>query len=267
MRSTRPALVAAALAAAGGVVVAGAGAASGGQSRAELTAGDLPGLAAADQAVTIASEGWQRLTRRPVSSLRPLGGAHPGTKSIRVNRPGRRSRPPAAASASPTRRGTVIVKTATRDGALSLVAIMRKVRAGAAPSSWRFAEYTRSRSGDGFTKVGGGQSLCRSCHVQALDVQRSDWVFFRLAPALRGDGQRDDHAQRCVVPDPAEDLVAARPGGSRPRRSRLPGAAFGDSPKICPPGTRAPILWPSVAAFVTASRIGAPALRSPASRG
>ena len=55
----------------------------------------------------------------------------------------------------------MIVKTATRDGALSLVAIMRKVRAGGAPSSWRYAEYTRSRSGDGFTKVGGGQALCR----------------------------------------------------------------------------------------------------------
>ena len=40
MRSTRPALVAAALAAAGGVVVAGAGAGSGGQSGAELTAGE-----------------------------------------------------------------------------------------------------------------------------------------------------------------------------------------------------------------------------------
>jgi hypothetical protein len=44
----RPALVAAALAAAGGVVVARAGAGPGAQSRAELTASDLPGLPAAD---------------------------------------------------------------------------------------------------------------------------------------------------------------------------------------------------------------------------
>ena len=75
----------------------------------------------------------------------------------------------------------MIVKTATRDGALSLVAIMRKVRAGGTPSSWRYAEYTRSRSGDGFTKVGAGQSLCAGCHVSARDVQKSDSVFYRLS--------------------------------------------------------------------------------------
>ena len=80
----------------------------------------------------------------------------------------------------------MLVKLGTRDGALSLVAIMRKVRAGGTPSSWRYAEYTRSRNGDGFTKVGGGQALCRSCHVSAVDVQDSDWVFTRLAPAPTG---------------------------------------------------------------------------------
>jgi hypothetical protein len=72
----------------------------------------------------------------------------------------------------------VIVKTATRGGILSLVAIMRKVRAGSAPASWRYAEYVRGATG--FTKVGGGQSLCRGCHASALDTQRSDWVFYRL---------------------------------------------------------------------------------------
>ena len=181
MRSTRPALVAAALAAAGGVVVAGAGAGSGGQSRAGLTAGDLPGLPAADQAVTIASESWQRLTRRPVPSLRPLGGAHPGTKSIRVNRTRAQLTNARGRQRFPYPAKSVIVKTATRDGELSLVAIMRKVRAGSAVSSWRFVEYVRSPTGPGFTKVGGGQSLCAGCHVSARDVQKSDSVFYRLS--------------------------------------------------------------------------------------
>ena len=186
MRLARAALVAAALAAAGGVASAGAGADAGGQSPAGLTAGDLPGIPASDQAVTLASEGWQRLTRRPVASLRSLGGAHPGAKSIRVNRERAALTGPRGRQRFPYPRGTVIVKTATRDGALSLVAIMRKVRAGGTPSSWRYAEYTRSRSGDGFTKVGGGQAVCRSCHVSAVDVQDSDWVFTRLAPAPKG---------------------------------------------------------------------------------
>ena len=72
------------------------------------------------------------------------------------------------------------MKTGAREGALSLVAIMRKVRAGSAVSSWRFVEYVRDRSGEGFTKVGGGQSLCRGCHVSAASVQESDSVFYRL---------------------------------------------------------------------------------------
>ena len=58
---------------------------------------------------------------------------------------------------------------------------MRKVRAGSAVSSWRFVEYVRSRTGPGFTKVGGGQSLCAGCHVSARDVQKSDSVFYRLS--------------------------------------------------------------------------------------
>jgi hypothetical protein len=172
------ALAAAALAAGGGVALSGAA----GEAPPPLTPADLPGIPAADAAAAVASQGWQRLTRRPVPSLRPLGGAHPGAKSIRVNRDraalvDRRGR-----QRFPYPVGTTVVKVATRSGSLSLVAIMRKVRAGSAAASWRYAEYVRDRSGTAFAKVGGGQGLCRGCHVSATRVQGSDSVFTRLAP-------------------------------------------------------------------------------------
>ena len=177
MRRGGAALAAAALAAGGGVALSGAA----GQAAAPLTPADLPGIPAVDAAAAVASQGWLRLTRRPVRSLRPLGGAHPGAKSIRVNqdRPAlvdRRGR-----QRFPYPVGTTIVKTATRAGTLSLVAIMRKTRGDSAAASWRYAEYVRGRAGPGFTKVGGGQGLCRGCHVSATRVQGSDSVFTRLA--------------------------------------------------------------------------------------
>jgi hypothetical protein len=181
----RRALPAALIALGAGALLSWA-AGAGGQSGGAPAAADLPGVPAGDAAAIVASAGWQRLTGRPAPALRALGGAHPGAKSIRVSRTraeltGRRGR-----QRFPYPRGTVIVKMATRDGTLSLVAIMRKVRAGSAPASWRYVEYSRSRNGESFTKVGGGQALCRSCHVQARDVQRSDWAFYRLGPASTG---------------------------------------------------------------------------------
>lgn len=145
-RRGRAPLGAAAVAAVALAGLLGAGAGAGGQPRAAPTAADLAGIPARDQALTIASQGWQRLTRRPVASLRPLGGAHPGAKSIRVSKDraafvDRRGR-----QRFPYPLGTAIVKTGTRDGALGLVATMRKVRAGSAVSSWRFVEYVRDRS-------------------------------------------------------------------------------------------------------------------------
>ena len=181
MRLARPALVAAALAAAGGVVVAGAGAGSGGQSRAELTAGDLAGPPAADQAVTIASEGWQRLTRRPVPSLRSLGGAHPGAKSIRVNRdPGGSSPAARGRQRFPYPAQTVIVKTATRDGgaepggdhAQGAGRLRRRPR-GATPST--------CAAGDGLHQGRRRPVALPRLPRLGTDVQRSDWVFYRLS--------------------------------------------------------------------------------------
>lgn len=175
--------------AAAGAAVALAALAGGGagqQAPTALTAEDLSGIPAADQALAVASEGWQRLARRPVASLRPLGGAHPGAKSIRVSADRAALTDRRGRQRFPYPRGTAIVKTATLGGSVSLVAIMRKVARGSAARSWRYVEYVRGRAGPGFTKVGGGQSLCTGCHVSATRVQGSDWVFDRLAPAPTG---------------------------------------------------------------------------------
>ena len=147
-----------------------------------LTPADLEGIPAPDRALTLASERWQRLTRRPIASLRSLGGAHPGAKSIRVSRTraqltGRNGR-----QRFPYPRRTVVVKTGTVGGTVTLVAIMRRVATGGDPSAWRYVEYTRGGGGGAFTRVGGGQSLCSGCHVSATDTQRSDYVFSRLGP-------------------------------------------------------------------------------------
>ena len=160
--------------------LSGAGAGAGGQPPTAPTAQDLPGIPAPDQALIVASEGWQRLARRPVASLRPLGGAHPGAKSIRVSADRAALTDRRGRQRFPYPMGTVIVKTASIGGSPSLVAIMRKVARGSAARSWRYVEYARGRGGSGFTKVGGGQSLCTGCHVSATSVQRSDWVFSRL---------------------------------------------------------------------------------------
>lgn len=176
MRLRSATLATAVVAAAAGVALSGAAA----QGPDRLTPADLPGIPAADASLIVASEGWQRLARRPVSSLRPLGSAHPGAKSIRVSKRRAQLVDRRGRQRFPYPRGTVIVKTATRGGQLSLVAIMRKVRAGSALSSWRYVEYVTGRGGPGFSRVGGGQSLCTSCHVSATQTQKSDSVFYRL---------------------------------------------------------------------------------------
>jgi hypothetical protein len=155
---------------------------AGGQTATALTAGDLRGIPASDRTITLASQRWLALTRAPVASLRSLSFAHPGTKSIRVNRTraqltGRNGR-----QRFPYPRRTVVVKTASVGGTVTLVAIMRRVTTGSDPAAWRYVEYKRGSGGGTFMKVGGGQSLCSSCHVSATDVQGSDAVFTRLAP-------------------------------------------------------------------------------------
>ncbi len=150
-----------------------------------LSAKDLRGIPAPDRAITLASKRWLRLTRRPVASLRSLGGAHPGAKSIRVNRSRARLTRRDGRQRFPYPRKTVVVKTGTVGTTVTLVAIMRRVTTGPKPSAWRYVEYTRRRAGEAFRRVGGGQSLCSGCHVSATTTQRSDYVFSRLKPRPR----------------------------------------------------------------------------------
>ena len=164
-----------------GAVAVGAGSgAPDGPRAAALDASDLAGIPAPDRALALASDRWTRLTRRPVASLQSLGGAHPGTKSIRVSRSRAELTRRNGRQRFPYPRRTVIVKTGTVGDTVTLVAIMRKVAAGDAASSWRYVEYTRGSSGGSFSRVGGGQSLCSGCHMAAEQTQGSDWVFTRL---------------------------------------------------------------------------------------
>ena len=160
--------------------VAGVGADAPSPRATTISGADLAGIPAADRALALASRRWQRLARCPVASLQPLGGAHPGTKVIHVNRTRRQLSGRNGRQRFPYPRRTVIVKTGTVDGTLTLVAIMRKVAAGGAVTSWRFTEYTRGSDGS-FSRVGGGQSLCTGCHVSATNTQASDYVFSRLS--------------------------------------------------------------------------------------
>ncbi len=146
-------------------------------------AADLPGIPAADRAIVRASSRWQRLTRPPVASLRALGGAHPGAMTIRVNRTRAQLTGPSGRQRFPYPLRTVVVKTGGDARGLTIVAIMRRVARGDAPSAWRYVEYLRDGGAGPFRRVGGGQALCSGCHVQATEVQGSDAVFTRLAPA------------------------------------------------------------------------------------
>jgi hypothetical protein len=148
--------------------------------RPAAAAPDLPGIPAADRALVAASRGWQRLARPPVASLAGLGGAHPGEKVIRVSRRRAALVDRSGRQRFPYPRRTAVVKTGRNGGAVTLVAIMRKVAAGDGVATWRFVEYTRGGAGQPFSRVGGGQSLCAGCHVRATDEQGSDAVFFRL---------------------------------------------------------------------------------------
>lgn len=160
----------------------GGGSAAGGPRATALTASDLRGIPAPDRALALSSERWLRLTRPPVASLRSLGGAHPGAKSIRVSRSRAELTRRDGRQRFPYPRRTVVLKTGTVGDTVTLVAIMRRVASGPAPTAWRYVEYTRDRAGEAFTKVGGGQSLCSGCHLGASDTQGSDYVFSRLAP-------------------------------------------------------------------------------------
>ncbi len=138
---------------------------------------DLPGLPAGEAGLIAGYAGWTELTTAPIAELRSLGaGAHRGAKRIWAS-------PTSGVGPDvqvfPYRRGSVVVKEARSGDAITLIAIMEKVRANdAATGGWRYAEYTRPDGGGDFTKVAFPESGCASCHMNANTRQKTDWVFF-----------------------------------------------------------------------------------------
>ncbi len=168
------------------VVAAGiAGGAGGGPATpAREAAVDVRGMAPQDAAaVRRSARGWLTLRGLPDPAFRGLGSAHPGATTIRVNRTRRELTGRNGRQRFPYPRGTVLVKTATRGGFTSLVAIMRRVASPAAPGGgWRYVEYKRSAGDVPYTRLDAPQGLCSGCHALAATRQRTDWVFSRLAP-------------------------------------------------------------------------------------
>lgn len=141
---------------------------------------DLRGVSTRDRRAIAGYLRWQRLARPPVSSLRSLGAAHPGSKAIYVNRT-RAQLSRNGRQRFPYTRGTTIVKTASNGGAVTLIAIMSKVgQASESDGGWRWIEYKRSSGSQPFEPLIASEGLCTGCHVSATNTQRSDWAFYRL---------------------------------------------------------------------------------------
>jgi hypothetical protein len=118
-------------------------------------------------------ERWPRLNFKPLPNRG--GGAHPGVKRVYINK--RRSViAPSGGQRFPYPNGTIIVKTATNDGVVTLVAIGRKKRGfDKAHGDWQFIEYKRSTATERFDDIVRGE-VCYSCHVGA---KKTDWIFTR----------------------------------------------------------------------------------------
>jgi cytochrome P460 len=116
-------------------------------------------------------EHWTKMTFKPLPARG--GEAHHGLKNVYVNR--KRSRLVGGGKQRvPYPTGTIVVKTASTDGVVTLVAIARKQRAG--NGGWKWAEYTRSSPNDRLSFLAGG-SVYTGCHVGA---KPTDWIFTRV---------------------------------------------------------------------------------------
>ena len=137
----------------------------------------LPGLPVEELPLIAGYPGWTELTSAPVANLRSLGqGAHRGAKRIWAS--------PAAGVGSgeqtfPYPRGSVVVKEARSGDAITLIAVMEKVRDDDDTGGWRYAEYTRTGGATDFAKVAFPESGCAACHANANTRQQTDWVFFK----------------------------------------------------------------------------------------
>jgi hypothetical protein len=152
----RRTLVVLAAAIAAAALVVGATVAQGRATKAR----PLPGL----PAYTAGYSGWFKINRRPIPQ-RPSGDAHPGTKNVYASRRIRGKRYPV---------GTVIVKEVRRGGAVTVVAVMRKIRAFSPRNNdWQMIEYVRSSPRTRFRVLAQGH-ICYACHSGA---RANDFVF------------------------------------------------------------------------------------------
>ena len=118
--------------------------------------------------------GFERWTKMNFKALPARGGeAHHGLKNVYVNRK-RALLVRAGKQRFPYPRETIVVKTASTEGVVTLVAIGRKKRTGF--GGWQWAEYSRSQAKERFSFLASG-SVCTGCHVGA---RKTDWIFTRV---------------------------------------------------------------------------------------
>ena len=107
---------------------------------------------------------WTKLNAKPIPPR--ANDPHRSTKNVYASKLPRRG-----ATRYPV--GTVIVKAGRNRGFVSLIAVMRKVRATGQNNGWVMVEWSRASAGEPFTELARGQ-VCYSCHVGA---KRTDYVF------------------------------------------------------------------------------------------
>lgn len=121
-------------------------------------------------------DGFQRWPKLNFKPLPNRGGtAHRGVKQVYANKR-RNVLAPGGKQRFPYPAGTIIVKTASTGGVITLVAIGRKLKGfDRAHGDWQFVEYKRSSAGQRFSEISRGE-ICYSCHVGA---RKTDWIFTR----------------------------------------------------------------------------------------
>jgi hypothetical protein len=128
------------------------------------SAAPLPGIPQYAQGYT----NWTKLNRAPIPKR--ASDPHFSIKNVYASKLPRRG-----SNRYPV--GTVIVKEGReRLGArVTLIALMRKLRATGPNNGWVMIEWGRRSGGSRFTEIARGQ-VCYSCHVGA---RRTDYVFTR----------------------------------------------------------------------------------------
>ena len=126
------------------------------------SAGPPPGL----PSYTAGYTKWTKLNARPIPPR--ANDPHRSTKNVYASKLPRRG-----TTRYPV--GTVIVKEGRNGGFVSLIAVMRKVKATGPNNGWVMIEWTRQSARGRFSELARGQ-VCYSCHVGA---RKTDYVFTR----------------------------------------------------------------------------------------